>query len=125
MSDYCHRKAVRFKIDEERALKLFGVEDKWDLMDKLEDTPFEVAPTCEFFIDYNLPCDYCGDGDWGRVRKLYDSEFDKYEKIFGELFSYQLRFYPSDFRVVEYSWYDAYEAPDYFDETEDDFYKEV
>ena len=125
MSDYCHRKAVRLKIDEERALKLLNVDDKWDLMDKLENTPFEVAPTYEFFIDYNLPYSNYGDGDWGKVRKLYDSEYNKYEKIFNELFSYQLRLYPTDLRVVEYCWYDATEAPDYFDETEDDFYKEV
>lgn len=124
MSDYCHRKAVRFKIDEERALKLFGVEDKWDLMDKLEDTPFEVAPTCEFFIDYNLPCDYYGDGDWGKVRRLSNAEFVKYAHKFSKLLKDRI-IAPEELRVVEYCWYDATEAPDYFDETEDDFYKEV
>ena len=124
MSDYCHRKAVRFKIDEERACKLLGVADKWDLDDVLK-APFEVAPTVEFYIDYNLPCETYADGDWSKCRKLYDSEFNKYEKLFNELFSYQLRLYPTDFRVVEYCWYDCSEAPDCFDESQDDFYKEV
>lgn len=123
MSEYCHRKAVRFKIDEERACKLLGVDDRWDIENLLE-APFEIAPTEEFYIDYNLPCGYA-DGDWGKSRTLRDSEFRKYEKMFNELFSYQLRLYPSDFRVVEYCWYDCSEAPDYFDETIDDFYKEV
>ena len=122
MSDYCHRKAVRFKIDEERACKLLNVEDRWELDNVLE-VPFEIAPTEEFYIDYNLPCEYA-DGDWGKSRTLYNSEFCKYEKLFGKLFSYQLRFYPSDFRVVEYCWYDCTEAPDYFGEA-DDFYDEV
>ncbi len=124
MSDYCRRKAVRFKIDEEQAYKLLNVKDGDELYDVLPN-PFRIAPTETLFIDYDLPCDDYGDGDWGKVRKLYDSEFYKYEKIFSELFNYQLRLYPSDFRVVEYCWYNCTEAPDYFDETEDDFYKEV
>lgn len=124
MSDYCRRKAVRFKIDEERAYKLLSVKDGDELYNVLPN-PFRIAPTETFFIDYELPCDDYGDGDWGKVRNLYDSEFYKYEKIFNELFSYQLRLYPSDFRVVEYCWYNCTEAPDYFDETTDDFYKEV
>lgn len=123
MGEYCHRKAVRLKIDEERACKLFGVEDKWDIENLLE-APFEIAPTNEFYIDYNLPHGY-SDGDWSKSRTLRDTEFYKYEKIFGELFNYQIRFYPSDFRVVEYCWYDNSEAPDCFDESIDDFYNEV
>lgn len=123
MGEYCHRKVVRLKIDEEQACKLFGVEDKWDI-DNLLKAPFEIPCTDDFFIDYNLPCGYA-DGDWGKSRTLYDSEFTKYEKIFNELFSYQLRLSKDDFRVVEYCWYDCCEPQSYFDETTDDFYQEV
>lgn len=123
MIECCHRKAVRFKIDEERACRLFGVEDRWEI-ENLLNAPFEIAPTEEFYVDYNLPCSDCTEGDWGKSRTLYDSEFNKYEKLFGKLFNYQLRLYPTDFRVVEYCYYDCSEAPDYFNEP-DDFYKEV
>lgn len=124
MNEYCHRKAIRFKIDEELACKLLGVDDRWDIEELLK-APFEIAPTKEFFIDYNLPCSNDTEGDWGKTRTLYQSEYNKYEKAFNELFGYQLRCYPTDFRVVEYCWYNCNEAPCYFDEFTDDFYKEV
>lgn len=130
MSDYCHRKAVRFKIDEKSVCRLLKVEDRWDINDLLK-APFEISPTKEFFIDYNLPCSNDAEGDWGRIRRLYPKEYDKYERLFnelfGELFGYQLRCHPDDFRLVEYCWYDCSEAPDYFDEStyHDDFYDEV
>lgn len=124
MGEYCHRKAVRFKIDEAIACRLLNVDDRWDIENLLK-APFEIAPTEEFFIDYNLPCSNDKEGDWGKVRTLYWSEYNKYKKLFNELFSYQLRCCSTDFRVVEYCWYDCREAPSYFDETTDDFYKEV
>lgn len=126
MSEYCRRKAVRFKIDEEAACRLLKVEDRCDIEDLLK-TPFEISPTKEFFIDYNLPCSNDAEGDWGRTRRLYPTEYNKYEKLFNELFGYQLRCHPDDFRLVEYCWYDCSEAPDYFDGTtyHDDFYDEV
>jgi len=113
MSECCHRKAVRFKIGEELACRLLKVDNRWDIEDLLK-APFEIAPTKEFFIDYNLPCSNDAEGDWGKVRTLSASEYSKYEKLFNELFDYQLRCYPDDFRLVEYSWYDGVEAPDYF-----------
>ena len=126
MIECCHRKAVRFQIEEELACKLLGVNDRWDIESLLK-APFEIAPTEKFFIDYNLPCDNEAEGDWGKVRTLSASEYSKYEKLFNELFGYQLRCYPVDFRLVEYCWYDCSEAPDYFDEStcHDDFYDEV
>ena len=51
MSEYCHRKAVRFKIDEELAYRLLKVDDRWDIEDLLK-APFEIAPTKEFFIAF-------------------------------------------------------------------------
>ena len=126
MIECCHRKAVRFQIEEELACKLLGVNDRWNI-DNLLKAPFEIAPTEKFFIDYNLPCNNEAEGDWGKVRTLSETEYGKYEKLFNELFGYQLRCYPTDFRLVEYCWYDCSEAPDYFDEStyHDDFYDEV
>lgn len=126
MSDYCHRKAIRMKISLEEACKIFEVDDKWDIMDYLEKTEFEVAPTSQFFIDYNLPCSCYGDGDWGKVRTLSPTEFLKYAPDFCELLNYR-RINMNELRLVEYCWYDCSEAPDYFDEStcHDDFYDEV
>ncbi len=126
MIECCHRKAVRFQIEEELACKLLGVNDRRDIENLLK-APFELAPTEKFFIDYNLPCNNEAEGDWGKVRTLSTSEYSKYEKLFNEVFDYQLRCYPTDFRLVEYCWYDCSEAPDYFDEStyHDDFYDEV
>lgn len=39
MIECCHRKAVRFKIDEELACKLLKVDDGWDIEDLLK-APF-------------------------------------------------------------------------------------
>lgn len=127
MSDYCHRKVIRMKISEEEACKIFGVDDGWGVSDLLEKTEFEIAPTSDFFLDYVLSSRNDAEGDWGKVRTLSASEYSKYEKLFNELFGYQLRCYPDDFRLVEYCWYDCSEAPDYFDEStyHDDFYDEV
>lgn len=126
MSEYCHRKAVRMKISLEEARKIFEVDDKWDIMDYLENTKFEVAPSNQFFIDYNLPCNYYGDGDWGKSRELYPVEYIKYASKFRELLKGRT-VKPYELRLVEYSWYDGVEAPDYFDEStcHDDFYDEV
>lgn len=123
MSEYCHRKAIRMKISEEEACKIFEVDDKWDIMDCLEKTEFEVAPTNQFFIDYNLPFRNDADGDWGRTRELYSSEYMKYSAKFEELLKDRI-VKPSELRLVEYCWYDCSEAPDYFT-CHDDFYDEV
>ena len=74
-----------------------------------------------------MPCSNDAEGDWGKTRRLYPAEYDKYEQLFNELFGCQLNCHPSDFRLVEYCWYDCSEAPDYFDGTtyHDDFYDEV
>lgn len=126
MSDYCHRKAIRMKISLEEACRIFGVDDKWDIMDYLEKTEFEVASTSQFFIDYNLPCNYYGDGDWGKTRRLGNAEYVKYSSKFSKLLKSRIVM-PDELRLVEYCWYDCSEAPDYFDGTtyHDDFYDEV
>lgn len=126
MSEYCHRKAVRMKISEEEACKIFGVDDDWGVSDLLEKTEFEIAPTREFFIDYNLDCGKEASGDWGRTRPLRVSEFTKYRNLFSRLLKGR-EISAKELALVEYCWYDCSEAPDYFDEStvHDDFYDEV
>ena len=126
MSEYCHRKAVRMKISEEEACKIFNVNDSWDIAELLEKTEFEIAPTREFFIDYKLPCSNDAEGDWGKVRTLNMTEFLKYAPEFCELLNHR-GIDKSELRLVEYCWYDCSEAPDYFDEStyHDYFYDEV
>ena len=129
MSEYCHRKAIRMKISEEEACKIFGIEMHPDTrldIEELLEAPFELAPTAEFFIDYNLPCNNDAEGDWGRTRRLYNAEYIKYGSKFSELLEYRIVM-PDELRLVEYCWYDCSEAPDYFDEStyHDNFYDEV
>lgn len=127
MSEYCHRKAIRMKISEEEACKIFGVDMRPDArldIEELLKAPFELAPTAEFFIDYNLPCSNDAEGDWGKVRALSRTEFLKYAPDFCNLLNHR-GVNMSELRLVEYCWYDCSKAPDYFDETTDDFYKEV
>ncbi len=129
MSEYCHRKVIRMKISEEEACEIFGVEMHPDVrpdIEELLEAPFELAPTAEFFIDYNLPCSNEAEGDWGKVRTLSQTEFLKYAPDFCELLNYR-GINTNELRLVEYCWYDCSEAPDYFDEStcHDDFYDEV
>lgn len=127
MSEYCHRKAVRLQIDEEVAYEVFNVDDRWDVIEHLERTQFEVAPTERFFIDFNLPCSNEAEGEWGKTRPLTDNEYKKYSVLFHNLINGEYPILPYMLRVVEYCWYDCSEAPDYFDEStyHDDFYDEV
>lgn len=126
MSDYCHRKVIRMKISEEEACKIFGVDDGWGVSDLLEKTEFEIAPTSDFFLDYVLSSRNDAEGDWGRTRELYSSEYMKYSAKFEKLLKDRI-VKPSELRLVEYCWYDCSEAPDYFDDStcHDDFYDEV
>jgi hypothetical protein len=127
MGEYCHRKAVRMKIDEEVAYEVFNVNDRWDVIEHLEKTQFEVAPTKQFFIDFNLPCSVDAVGEWGKTRPLTDNEYKKYSALFHDLINGEYPILPCMLRVVEYCWDDCDDAPDYFDETtiHDDFYNEV
>ena len=107
MSDYCHRKAIRMKISEEEACKIFGVDMCPDArldIEELLKAPFELAPTAEFFIDYNLPCSNDAEGDWGKTRALTDNEYKKYVSLFGELINHEYPILPCMLRLVEYCW---------------------
>lgn len=130
MSTYVREKVLRIPVQ-----KL-----NWDFLDELDDTEydlaerfpglfeygtkkmFSVAPTEEFYIDYVLETEYDADGEFGKVRSLYESEKNKYADKFKQL-SPDVNM--DDVKLVEFCWYNATEAPDYYDETKDDFYEEV
>ena len=83
---------------------------------------FQLAPTREQFIDYVLDYEYDCDGDYGKVRELYDSEKEKFRPIFQQLDPDLNMDYV---HLVEFCWYNGCEAPDYYDPQEDPFYKEL
>lgn len=132
MSDYCKKKVLRIPW-EDTGLKLDDYDDiSFDLWNKYGDMfywcgnevgRFQLAPCVRRFIDYVLEDDYGYDcGEWGKVRELYPQEVDKYKDVFQKLCP---TIDMSKVKLVEFCWYNCSEAPDYYDPTEDEFYKEV
>ena len=101
----------------------FYIEDLDDnLFDYGKVNKFQLAPTEEPFIDYVLDYEYDCDGEYGKVRDLYESEKEKFRPIFQQLDPDINMDYV---RLVEFCWYNGCEAPDYYDPMEDEFYKEL
>ncbi len=130
MSDYCREKVLRIPAEKiipelnygcsydefEDALKKRNVE----LSRK---SGFSIAVTERLFLDYFLESDYgCESGDWGKVRKLYDSEKERLAPLFKKI---NRDVNMNDVHLVEYCWYNCCEAPDYYELEEDPFYKEI
>ena len=83
---------------------------------------FQLSPTCEPFIDYVLDYEWDCEGEYGKVRELYDSEKEKFRPIFQQL---DPEIDMNYVRLVEFCWYNGSEAPSYYDLTKDPFYKEL
>ena len=92
---------------------MFGYGDK----DK-----FQMSPTCEPFVDYVLEYEDDCDGDYGKVRELYESEKEKFRPVFQKIDPDINMDYV---RLVEFCWYNGCDAPNYYDPQEDPFYKEL
>lgn len=134
MSDYVREKVLRVPVDcinldyiksKVNTDNLIDEEDLYELVDEyLSDLDkFEIASTEKFFIDYILEYEYgVWLGEYGKNRSLYAREKEKYLPIFKQL-------YPdidmNMVRLVEFCWYNGTEAPDYYNEVYDDFYKEI
>ena len=59
---------------------------------------------------------------YGKTRALTDREKAKYLPVFQQIDpDVNMNFV----RLVEFCWYNCSEAPDYYDETDDPFYREV
>lgn len=93
-----------------------------DLFDYGKVNKFQLAPTEEPFIDYVLDYEYDCDGEYGKVRELYDSEKEKFRPVFQKIDPDINMDYV---RLVEFCWYNGCEAPNYYDPQEDPFYKEI
>ena len=131
MSSYTLEKVVRFKIEESKFLKLLNIEDIWDLethsyFGNGEVGKFQIAPTEDFFVDFVLNVD-SGNSEYGRTRELTYKEFEKYVKIFRTIIPEAETIPYNKLRLVEFCWYNASEAPNYFNGStyHDDFYDEV
>lgn len=134
MSDYVREKVVRLPVDVDKIRELYKVEDLWDLdeVPGLEDWfdfgskegKFHASSTGEDYIDYILEFSYgCGSGEWGRNRELTEKEKDKYEELFKIVVPWVER---DKLKLVEYSWYNSCEAPDYYGFSDmDEFYEEI
>ena len=83
---------------------------------------FQIAPTEEEYIDYVLDYEYDADGEYGKTRALYESEKAKYFPVFQKI---DPNIDMNYVRLVEFCWYNATEAPDYYDDTNDSFYDEM
>lgn len=87
---------------------------------------FQIAPTEDFFVDFVLNVD-SGNSDYGRTWELTSKEFEKYVKIFRSIIPESEPIPYDKLRLVEFCWYNASEAPNYFNDStyHDDFYDEV
>ena len=134
MSCYCKMKVLRIPYEPEAWgwENLNPGEDSWEYVEKhfSEDVfapysrklhTFTFAPTESPFVDYILEYDDDSDGEYGKVRELYNSEEDRYRDIFQQLGTIDM----DKVRLVEFCWYNATEAPDYYDIESDPFYDPV
>lgn len=134
MSDYVHEKCLR--VPAEKVVTLLPEEDMEDAIYRIESENravfndykkpgeyFQLAPVSGVFFDYVLFSDYGADcGEFTKHRALYDTEKAKYLPVFQQVFP---NINMDHVRLVEYCWYNCSEAPDCYDDTNDDFYNEV
>ena len=127
MSDYVREKVLRIPV----TLEELGVDDIYDAESKHAELfnyhmknsdYFQISPTTNLFLDYVLEHKYGADGEYGKVRDLYDSEKAKYLPIFQQILK---NVDIKKVRLVEYCWYNCSEAPNYYDYADDSFYNEV
>ena len=126
MSDYVKQKVLRVPAEKYG----FTGDDFWDLEYLRPDlfkygkeNSFQTAPTSEMFIDYVLEYEYgAASVDYGKTRALTDREKEKYLPVFQQVIP---EIDMDDVRLVEFCWYNGYEAPDYYGDEHDSFYDEV
>ena len=127
MSDYCRNLVLRYPITEEEAEQLEEVLNKSKLGHHLKGGYFETCGATDndynykYFLDYVVHSTY-GDecGDFGKIRKLHQVEFETFAPLFKLLIP---DIDMSKVKVVDYCWYNCCEPPAYYDEIGDPFYQ--
>ena len=128
MSDYVKHKVLRIPWEktnlpdyedigyeyQKRYPELFGYADIGK---------FQIAPTEKLFLDYVIDYDYGYEGEYGKSRKLYPCEKEHFLPIFRQIVPELKNM--EDVRLVEYSWYNGTDAPNYYDPIEDPFNKPI
>lgn len=131
MSTYVREKVLRipyektglqYRFADPGAAEEYLEENFADLFDYAEVGKFQFAPTDSPYIDFVVEYESDADGEFGKVRELYSSEFNKYSRVFAQIMP-DAEF--SAIRVVEFCWYNCCEAPDYYDYEKDSFYNEI
>lgn len=133
MSHYLKERTIRLRISKEDAERIFGVDECGELDVETNayfaygvDGKFQIAPTKKTYIDYLLKHDYNAfDSEYTKARALTLKEFAKYESIFKQILPDTYCINHDDLRLIECCWHSSTEAPDCFDETQDNFYNEV
>jgi len=116
MSTYCKEKVLRFPMDGD--LEDFE-ESHSAFFDYCTPGMFQIAPTCESYIDLVLSYEYDCDGEYGKTRALTANERKKYEPIWQQIIP---DIDMERVRLVEFCWYNSTEAPNYYDDVNDPFY---
>jgi hypothetical protein len=131
MSTYVREKVLRIPL--ERLNLSFTEEEMDDLGLSIEKRfkdiwgyadvgKFQLASTEIPFVDFVLDYEWDAFGEFGKTRALSDREKEKYLPTFKKVDpDVNMDFV----RLVEFCWYNGCEAPDYYDETKDDFCDEV
>ena len=83
---------------------------------------FQYAPTKEAYIDYVLEYKWDAYGEFGKTRALSPTEKFKFLPIFEKI---DPNIDMDHVRLVEFCWYNCSEAPNYYADENDDFYKEL
>ena len=129
MSDYCKQKVLRVPLDKynfvcaEEYKDYLKDRNMLEYLQYGEVDAFQIAPTERLFLDLVLEYNYGGEcNEYGKTRALSDKEKFKYNTVFKTMLP---NVNMNDVRLVEFCWYNCSEAPDYYDEENDDFYKEV
>ena len=131
MSTYVREKVLRIPYDKTGLQHRFRDPDEAsdyfeenfpNLFDYAKVGKFQFAPTDSQFIDFVLDYEYDADGEYGKIRELYQSEYNKAARVFAQIMP-EAEF--SAIRLVEFCWYNCCEAPDYYDYEDDDFYEEI
>lgn len=144
MSDYVHERVLRVPTDRLFAGLDWYVNKDWEKEEYLNDMSiylskkhtgvwatittegmFEIAPTSESFVDFVLVEEWDSYGEWGKTRALYDSEREKFLPLYRKL---NANFTVEDMqavRLVDFCYYNCCEAPDYYDDTVDEFFAEL